>query len=127
MKISFLNLIKSLPSGLLPALLALGLAISSSSALAKTEIRSPAEVSELPEADVPPPHVKFGKEAASENFRRSRRIATEEPFDHYLGIHFGGFVSSETWRWGSQPTHEGTGRMTAGVTYRMDEWNKMDV
>ncbi|MBX9766317.1 MAG: hypothetical protein K2X47_03520 [Bdellovibrionales bacterium] len=96
---------------------------------AKTEIRSPAEAAELPESDdvAPPPHVKFGKDAATENFRRSRRAVSEGPLDHYLGIHFGGFVASETWRWGGQPTHEGTGRMTAGVTYRMDEWNKMDV
>lgn len=108
---------------------AAGVTLPTLSVDAKTEIRGPAEANALPETDdvAPPPQVKFGKEAVSENFRRSRRALSSADLDHYLGIHFGGFVASEAWRWGSQSAHEGTGRMTAGVTYRMDEWNKMDL
>jgi hypothetical protein len=130
MKISGIQVLTRSFGGILCAL-SIAVGFAPVLVFAKTEIKSPAEATELPadEDSTPPPNIKFGKEAASENFRRSRRrvASSESPLDHYLGIHFGGFVSSETWKWGTQSSQEGVGRMTAGVTYRMDEWNKMDV
>lgn len=65
-----------------------------------------------------------GKEAASEYFA-PRKTASEsgsgEP--HYLALHFGKLVSGEAWQWGTNEKQTDTGSYSAGVTYRVQEYN----
>jgi hypothetical protein len=54
--------------------------------------------------------------------------AQMNPSDHYLAIHFGGYVSDNAYRWGSPDNQTDVGDATVGVTYRMGEWvNSMDL
>lgn len=53
----------------------------------------------------------------------TRSTAAElAPNDHYLALHFGGFVNDTAYKWGARDQQDGTGQSTIGVTYRMGEW-----
>lgn len=50
------------------------------------------------------------------------------PDDHYLAIHFGGYVSDNGYRWGNYDKETNVGDGTIGLTYRIGEWkNSMDL
>ncbi len=48
--------------------------------------------------------------------------------DRYLALHFGSYVSDNSYRWGTPENQENVGRWNVGVTYRLGEWvNSMDL
>ena len=48
--------------------------------------------------------------------------------DHYLAVHFGGFISDKAYNWGNRDRENDVGDATIGVTYRVGEWrNSMDL
>lgn len=48
--------------------------------------------------------------------------------DHYLAIHFGGFISDKAYNWGNRDRENDIGDATIGLTYRIGEWrNSMDL
>jgi hypothetical protein len=48
--------------------------------------------------------------------------------DHYLAIHFGGFISDNAYNWGNRSRESDIGDATIGLTYRVGEWrNSMDL
>lgn len=48
--------------------------------------------------------------------------------DRYLALHFGSFLSDNSYRWGTPENQENVGRWNVGVTYRVGEWvNSMDL
>lgn len=70
-----------------------------------------------------------GKEEATKYFTKPDRAPASQASpsstssrEHFLGLHFGGFIDSDTYMWGRQDKSEDVGKMTAGVTYRMGEW-----
>lgn len=68
---------------------------------------------------------KTGKEEASKYFKSNRSPAAEggaSDSEHYLAVHLGGFVNSESYVWGREAKAEDVGKMNVGVTYRMGEW-----
>lgn len=49
------------------------------------------------------------------------------PSDHYLAVHVGRMMNSQSYEWGSGNQSD-VGELTAGVTYRIGEWkNSMDL
>lgn len=67
-----------------------------------------------------------GKEAAAEYFQKSNAPAVNSA-DHYLALHFGRLMSSQSWEWGSKGRKDNEGENNIGMTYRLGEWiNSMD-
>ncbi len=86
----------------------------------------------------PKPGARVGRKAAEKYMSPSPAPATTEatrstaaelnPNDHYLALHFGGFVSDTAYKWGVRDQQDGAGQSTIGVTYRVGEWrNSMDL
>jgi hypothetical protein len=86
------------------------------------------------------PGARVGRKAAEKYMSpRAQSTTTEQtatrstaaelsPTDHYLALHFGGFVSDTSYKWGNRDQQDGTGQSTFGVTYRVGEWrNSMDL
>lgn len=50
------------------------------------------------------------------------------PGDHYLAVHVGGYISDNSYRWGTKDNQSDVGDATIGVTYRVGEWqHSMDL
>lgn len=80
------------------------------------------KVKELPTDSAIP----TGREEASKYFSKGQRSPAQSSGggsrDHYLGLHAGAFISSESYVWGQKARAEDNGKLTLGVTYRMGEW-----
>jgi hypothetical protein len=66
-----------------------------------------------------------GKEAAAEYFQKnpdSRETARDSDTDHYLALHFGKMMNSESWDWGGSGKLLDVGGNTYGLTYRFEEF-----
>ncbi len=97
----------------------LGLIIASSAHAKRIEIQNNETKEEVEEETSAP----TGRGEATKYFSKSRRSpAAAGSRDHYLGIHVGGFMSSESYVWGREEKAEDIGKMNIGVTYRMGEW-----
>lgn len=120
----------------------LGLSASSSFAQSIDDSQGGAiEVGEDGALPAPParPGARVGRKAA-EKYMGTRPAQSDErvptrstaaelaPSDHYLALHFGGFVSDTSYKWGTRDQQDGTGQSTIGLTYRVGEWrNSMDL
>lgn len=70
---------------------------------------------------------RVGREAAAKYFQRSPSADTVGPNDHFLALHLGKFMGSQSWDWGPSGL-EDIGNTSIGVTYRVEEWaNSMDL
>jgi hypothetical protein len=81
---------------------------------------------------------KVGRRAAAKYFEKrepsaqnegsqSSEVSSGGSSDHYLALHVGRMMSSQSYEWG-QGNQTDVGEMTAGVTYRVGEWkNSMDL
>lgn len=99
----------------------IGLAVClSSPAIAKRIEVKGDEVKEVPTDDTP---LNTGRGEASKYFTKNRAPAeSSSPSDHYLALHMGGFISSESYVWGREEKVEDVGKLTAGITYKTSEW-----
>lgn len=79
---------------------------------------------------------KTGKQKAQEYFQadaeksKQNGSSSEGPVgadDHYLALHVGQFMQSETWLWGQKEKQKDNGKGSFGVTYRFDEWGQTDL
>lgn len=72
---------------------------------------------------------QVGRDAAAKYFgggHRAPAAASSEgggSTDHYMALHLGRFMSSQSWEWGQNGREDNTGAGSFGVTYRMYEWN----
>jgi hypothetical protein len=86
--------------------------------IAKVEIKdtnSEPEVQRV-EGDKKPALKYFERKPSAESDSGSR--------SHFLGLHIGGFVDSESFKWGARDKDEDNGKISIGVTYRMGEWTE---
>ncbi|MFV3410040.1 hypothetical protein ACNH6C_15630 [Bdellovibrio bacteriovorus] len=74
-----------------------------------------------------------GREAAAKYFQ-PRDTASSSfntgggPSDHYLALHFGRYMASQSYDWGKNGQEDDVGKNQFGVTYRVGEWyNSMDL
>lgn len=63
-----------------------------------------------------------GRKEATKYFTSNRAPSSAGSRDHYMGLHIGGFISSESYVWGRSDKSEDNGKLTMGVTYRLGEW-----
>ena len=81
---------------------------------------------------------KTGRKAAEKYFskrgkaKRNSRKSTSKSrrpssagAPRYLAIHLGVFIDEETYKWG-KVGNDDVGKMSAGVTYRLGEWGKLN-
>lgn len=73
-----------------------------------------------------------GNESGDESSDQGAGVRSRGPAgtsaDHYLALHFGWFVSDNSYKWGVPENQNNVGRWNLGVTYRMGEWvNSMDL
>ncbi|XGC81727.1 hypothetical protein ACES2L_04425 [Bdellovibrio bacteriovorus] len=74
---------------------------------------------------------QVGRDAAARYFQK--RDVAQSPFggasaDHYLALHFGKYMSSQSYEWGKNGQEDDVGGNNFGVTYRIGEWyNSMDL
>ncbi|MEQ1878850.1 MAG: hypothetical protein ABL958_19580 [Bdellovibrionia bacterium] len=66
--------------------------------------------------------VEGDKRPALKYFQNRKPSSESAPREHFLGLHIGGFIDSESYKWGAMDKSEDNGKMTIGVTYRMGEW-----
>lgn len=68
-----------------------------------------------------------GREAAAQYFGE-RAPAAEEYVaagDHFLGLHLGAMMGSQAYEWGEHGRRDDVGKLTAGLTYKFDEWGSL--
>lgn len=68
-----------------------------------------------------------GRDAAAEYFQKKpdeNDRAENSSSDHFLALHFGKLMNSESWDWGGSGKLEDVGGNTYGLTYRFDEYTK---
>lgn len=71
-----------------------------------------------------------GRDAAARYFQKdsSQSSSLAGPNDHYLALHVGRYMDSQSYDWGQNGKEDGSGKNTYGVTYRIGEWyNSMDL
>ncbi len=79
-------------------------------AAAKTEVNDKGEVGESAARKY------FRKPAADET---PVRDASSGGTDHYLAVHLGSYISSDSYQWGQNPHLNSVGRLNLGLTYRL--------
>lgn len=67
------------------------------------------------------------KESESEGGTFNKPSRSFQKGDHYLALHFGNFVQGDAWNWGQTEKQKETGKSSAGLTYRFDEWGQSDL
>lgn len=74
---------------------------------------------------------KQGEAEAAEYFKKENKgetPSTSGPVasgDHYMAIHFGGFFDSDSYEWSGRWPHDNDpGKLTVGVTYKLDSYGK---
>lgn len=67
-----------------------------------------------------------GEKEAGKYFRRpaaeraeTKVARTSSDGDHYLALHLGSFLGTDSYQWGQTPHTTNTGRLTVGVSYRL--------
>lgn len=75
-----------------------------------------------------------GREAAAKYFQPRDTASSSSfntgggPSDHYLALHFGRYMASQSYDWGKNGQEDDVGKNQFGVTYRVGEWyNSMDM
>lgn len=74
---------------------------------------------------------EVGRDAAARYFQK--RDVAQSSFsggsaDHYLALHFGRYMASQSYEWGKNGQEDDVGKNNFGVTYRVGEWhNSMDL
>lgn len=72
-----------------------------------------------------------GRDAAARYFQKrevSQASGAGSAGDHFLAIHYGRYMSSQSYDWSPAGTEEDVGSNQFGVTYRVGEWvNSMDL
>lgn len=74
-----------------------------------------------------------GREAAAKYFQprdpaESYGDSVRAASDHYLALHFGRYMASQSYDWGKNGQEDDAGKNQFGVTYRVGEWyNSMDL
>lgn len=70
------------------------------------------------------PGTQVGRAAAQKYF--TKEIKSETIMNHrLLSLHFGGYLRSKSYQWGTESTSESTGVQTVGVTYKVGEWPQL--
>lgn len=109
----------------------------SAMALAKVEVKTVAPEEGMEEASGSLPAElpaeprsstkKTGRERAQQYFQRKSASQPVGADDHYLALHLGGFLDSDSYKWGWSSKSSGEAKSSIGVTYRVGEWvNSMD-
>lgn len=72
---------------------------------------------------------RVGRSAAAKYFQPTDREPAQNgssgfsgPEDHYLAIHFGTYMGSQSYEWGKNGAEDKIGKNMFGVTYRVGEW-----
>ncbi|MEK2687975.1 hypothetical protein [Bdellovibrio sp. GT3] len=79
-----------------------------------------------------------GRDAAAKYFQKDSQDDTtyvgggsqsnNGPSDHYLALHYGRYMASQSYDWGKNGQEDNVGKNSFGVTYRVGEWyNSMDL
>ena len=74
-----------------------------------------------------------GRDAAARYFQKKESPASNGGMlgganDHYLALHFGRYMSSQSYDWGKNGQEDNVGTNQFGLTYRVGEWlNSMDL
>lgn len=71
-----------------------------------------------------------GRAAATKYFepRSPAQESSTGPADHYLALHVGRYMGSQSYEWGKNGQEDDIGGNSFGVTYRVGEWrNSMDL
>ncbi|WP_413584905.1 hypothetical protein [Bdellovibrio sp. HCB274] len=79
-----------------------------------------------------------GRDAAAKYFQKDTQDDTtyvggetsgnRGPSDHYLALHYGRYMASQSYDWGKNGQEDDVGKNSFGVTYRVGEWyNSMDL
>ncbi|WP_413575346.1 hypothetical protein ACLVWU_13595 [Bdellovibrio sp. HCB290] len=79
-----------------------------------------------------------GRDAAAKYFQKDTQDDTtyvegggstnNGPSDHYLALHYGRYMASQSYDWGKNGQEDDVGKNSFGVTYRVGEWyNSMDL
>ncbi|WP_413582210.1 hypothetical protein [Bdellovibrio sp. HCB288] len=79
-----------------------------------------------------------GRDAAAKYFQKNPEDDTtyvgggngnnSGPSDHYLALHYGRYMASQSYDWGKNGQEDNVGENSFGVTYRVGEWyNSMDL
>lgn len=71
-----------------------------------------------------------GRRAAARYFENSEpsQNYSSGGASHYLALHFGRYMGSQSYEWGKNGQEDDVGENTFGVTYRVGEWqNSMDL
>jgi hypothetical protein len=63
------------------------------------------------------------RKPALKYFQRSPAQESSGSSEHFLALHLGGYVDSESYKWGASD-YSDAGKLTVGLTYRMGEWTK---
>ncbi|MBK9294871.1 MAG: hypothetical protein IPM57_10610 [Oligoflexia bacterium] len=79
------------------------------------------EVDEEGSAQKPAQSTPTGEAEARKYFRKSTDQAPSRSYsgDHYLAVHLGAFISSDSYKWGGIDHATNNGRINGGFTYRM--------
>lgn len=94
-------------------------------AFARTEVKEGGQEEREIEQDRSP---KVGEAAARKFFRKpasenasssSSSSGTDWSSEHYLAVHLGSFISSDSYQWGQNPHQTSVGRLNLGLTYRL--------
>ncbi|WP_415062838.1 hypothetical protein [Bdellovibrio sp.] len=74
---------------------------------------------------------RVGRGAAARYFQKRDPAQTYQggaASDHYLALHFGRYMASQSYEWGKNGQEDDVGKNNFGVTYRVGEWqNSMDL
>lgn len=83
------------------------------------------------------PQPRVGREAAAKYFQvsepnnydvRNEGGSLRGASDHYLALHFGRYMASQSYDWGDNGQEDDVGGNSFGLTYRVGEWhNSMDL
>ncbi|MGE3975782.1 MAG: hypothetical protein AB7F59_14750 [Bdellovibrionales bacterium] len=94
---------------------------------AKTEIKDEEIIEQEVVTDDVTPRKQVGEKAASKYFTRkeSARASSSSSSDraHFLALHIGTFVDSDSYKWGVSDHVEDNGKLNMGLTYRMGQWS----
>ncbi len=64
----------------------------------------------------------MGSHEAAVGTNTDADVRSQSRDDHYLALHAGAFISDNAYSWGSHDAQSNVGKLTAGLTYRIGEW-----
>ncbi len=107
----------------------ISLALSSSMALAKTEVNEDGSAKAESEASKyfrpsrgPASEVNSGSDKSAKSKSAVRDLSVD---DHYMTVHLGSFFNSTSYRWGDRAQTDNAGILNVGFTYKTDQFTSI--